>query len=52
VGFGLLGLLARGSQGKLKAGDIFNGYLAEDMAFDPVVGSLTPLRVQTSAVAQ
>jgi hypothetical protein len=38
VGFGLLGLLARGNQGKLKAGHIFNGYVAEDRLFDPATG--------------
>jgi hypothetical protein len=38
VGFGILGLLARGNQGKLKAGHIFNGYVAEDRLFDPATG--------------
>ncbi|HEX6377029.1 MAG TPA: hypothetical protein VFZ91_15060 [Allosphingosinicella sp.] len=40
VGFGVFGLLARGSQGKLKAGHIFNGYLAADLLFDPAAGRL------------
>jgi hypothetical protein len=35
VGFGPFGLLARGTQGKLKAGAIFNGYVGEDWLFDP-----------------
>jgi hypothetical protein len=52
VGFGLLGLLARGSQGKLKAGDIFNGYLAEDLAFDPAAGAFVQLQAHTTAAAQ
>jgi hypothetical protein len=38
VGFGLFGLLARGNQGKLKAGHIFNGYVAQDRLFDPAAG--------------
>jgi len=44
VGFGVFGLLARGSQGKLKAGHIFNGYLATDLLFDPAAGRLIPPR--------
>jgi hypothetical protein len=39
VAFGPLGLLARGAQGKLKAGHIFNGYLAADLLFDPAAGA-------------
>jgi len=35
VGFGIFGLLAEGAQGKLKAGHIFNGYLAGDQYWDP-----------------
>jgi hypothetical protein len=42
AGFGLFGLLARGSQGKLKAGFIFNGYVAEDRLFDPAAGTFLP----------
>jgi hypothetical protein len=42
VGFGLFGLLARGTQGKLKAGFIFNGYLAQDRLFDPAAGKFLP----------
>jgi hypothetical protein len=37
-GFGLFGLLAKGNQGKLKAGHIFNGYVAEDRLFDAASG--------------
>lgn len=40
MGFGLLGLFAEGSQGKLKAGHIFNGYLAEDLLFDPASSTI------------
>ena len=39
MGFGLLGLFAEGSQGKLKAGHIFNGYLADDLFYDPATPS-------------
>ncbi|MBV8686844.1 MAG: hypothetical protein JOZ90_10735 [Alphaproteobacteria bacterium] len=42
VGFGIFGLLARGTQGKLKAGFIFNGYLAEDRLFDAAAGRFLP----------
>jgi hypothetical protein len=40
VGFGPFGLLARGTQGKLKAGAIFNGYLDGDLLFDPATKTL------------
>jgi hypothetical protein len=36
VGLGVFGLFTRGTNAKLKAGQIFNGYVAEDMIFDPV----------------
>jgi hypothetical protein len=39
VAFGPFGLLARGAQGKLKAGHIFNGYLADDLLFDRATGA-------------
>jgi hypothetical protein len=39
VAFGPFGLLARGAQGKLKAGHIFNGYLADDLLFDRAAGA-------------
>jgi hypothetical protein len=39
VGFGILGLFAEGAQGKLKAGHIFNGYLASDQFFDPATAA-------------
>ena len=42
VAFGIFGLLAEGAQGKLKAGHIFNGSLAEDRLFDPEAGKLIP----------
>jgi hypothetical protein len=35
IGFGIFGLFAEGAQGKLKAGHIFNGYLAGDQLYDP-----------------
>jgi hypothetical protein len=41
-GFGPFGLLARGTQGKLKAGFIFNGYVAQDRLFDPAAGTFLP----------
>jgi hypothetical protein len=47
VGFGVLGLLARGNNAKLKAGDIFNGYIAEDVLIDPQTGTiLKPIPVR------
>lgn len=36
LALGPLGLLARGNNAKLKAGDIFNGYITEALFFDPV----------------
>lgn len=36
AGLGVVGLFARGTNAKLKAGQIFNGNVAEDMIFDPV----------------
>jgi hypothetical protein len=38
VGFGVFGLLARGNNAKLKAGDIFNGYIAEDILIHQETG--------------
>jgi hypothetical protein len=35
IGFGILGLLIKGNEGKLKGGHIFNGYIADEMRFDP-----------------
>jgi hypothetical protein len=52
VGFGVLGLLARGSQGKLKAGHIFNGYLAQDVLYDPATSSIIDPNSAPSASAQ
>ena len=40
--FGPLGLLARGTQGKLKAGHIFNGYVAEQRLFDTKAAAFLP----------
>lgn len=40
IGLGPFGLLARGNNAKLKAGDIFNGYFAADMLFDPATKRL------------
>jgi hypothetical protein len=42
VGFGVFGLLARGTQGKLKAGFIFNGFIAQDRLFDAAAGKFLP----------
>jgi hypothetical protein len=35
VGLGIFGLLTKGSNATLKAGEIINGYTAEDASFDP-----------------
>lgn len=40
IGLGPFGLLARGNNAKLKAGDIFNGYFASPMLFDPATKRL------------
>ncbi|MBV9930614.1 MAG: hypothetical protein JO013_06695 [Alphaproteobacteria bacterium] len=41
-GFGPFALFTKGNIGKLKAGFIFNGYLAADRLFDPATGSFLP----------
>jgi hypothetical protein len=53
AGFGVFGLLARGNQGKLKAGHIFNGYVAEDRLFDPASGKFiaAPITAPVAAPA-
>lgn len=48
IALGPLALLAPGNNAKLKAGDIFNAYLAADMVFDPATGRLTPLPTSTA----
>ena len=51
MGFGLLGLFAEGAQGKLKAGHIFNGYLADDLLYDPATSSFVQAAPPTVAAA-
>ena len=41
VGFGIFGLLTKGNEGKLKGGHIFNGYIADEMLFDPASARFT-----------
>jgi len=43
LALGPLALLARGNEGKLKAGDIVTGHFESDMLFDPATGRLTHL---------
>lgn len=50
VGIGILGLLARGNNAKLKAGEIFNGYLDSDMLFDPGSPKLVPVPEENEPV--
>jgi hypothetical protein len=52
VALGPLALLAPGNNAKLKAGDIFNAYLAADMVFDPATGGLSPLSASVDAAAK
>jgi hypothetical protein len=53
IGFGLLGLFAEGAQGKLKAGHIFNGYLAGDLLYDPATSTfIAPDAAPAVAAAQ
>jgi|GEM_PF-7022463 len=40
--FGPFALLTKGNVGKLKAGFIFNGYVAADCLFDPAAGKFLP----------
>lgn len=50
IGLGPFGLLARGNNAKLKAGDIFNGYFASDMLFDPSTKRLFAAPAATESV--
>ena len=43
LAFGPLGLLMRGNNAKLKAGEIFNAWLDRDMVFDPATSKLSPV---------
>jgi len=45
IGLGPLGLLARGNNAKLKAGEIFNGSFDRDLLFDSATSRLTPAPV-------
>jgi len=47
--FGPFGLLARGTQGKLKAGAIFNGYLESETLFDPRTSSFITREAEPSS---
>ncbi|HEX8533801.1 MAG TPA: hypothetical protein VF662_06505 [Allosphingosinicella sp.] len=49
IGFGVFGLLTKGNAAKLKAGEIFNGYVSEDMAFDPATAAFVQARAATTA---
>lgn len=40
--WGPFGLLMKGGPGKLKAGHIFNGYIASEMVYDPATGRFAP----------
>jgi hypothetical protein len=40
--WGPFGLLMKGGAGKLKAGHIFNGYVASDLLYDPAAGRFVP----------
>ena len=51
VGFGIFGLLAEGAQGKLKAGHIFNGYLAGDQYYDPHSSAFVEVEAPPSSPA-
>jgi hypothetical protein len=42
IGFGVLGLLMKGNDGKLKGGHIFNGYIANEMLYDPGNAGIEP----------
>jgi hypothetical protein len=52
VALGPLALLAPGNNAKLKAGDIFNAYLASDMVFDPATGRLSPVSAAPDPAVQ
>ncbi|MGS1018097.1 hypothetical protein [Allosphingosinicella humi] len=48
IGLGPFGLLARGNNAKLKAGEIFNGYFDRDMLFDQATSRLIAKPVDAS----
>lgn len=52
IGFGILGLLIKGNEGKLKGGHIFNGYTAEEMVFDPESGRFVTAAAEPAAPLQ
>jgi hypothetical protein len=49
--FGVFGLLMKGNEGRLRAGDIFNGYFAKDMIYDPATRSLLALTTEVPPAA-
>lgn len=51
IALGPFGLFARGNNAKLKAGDIFNGYLDGDMLFDPATSKLIPTQIGNEVAA-
>jgi hypothetical protein len=52
VSFGILGLLTKGNEGKLKGGHIFNGYIADEMLFDPASARFTKASAAAAAPAE
>lgn len=48
---GIFGLFTRGTNAKLKAGQIFNGYVAEDMIFDPAAHTFLSMPAATAPIA-
>ena len=52
VGFGIFGLLTKGNEGKLKGGHIFNGYIADEMLFDPATARFTKASAAAGAAGE
>ena len=50
--FGPFALLTKGNIGKLKAGFIFNGYVAAERTFDPAAGKFLPADPTAAPAAQ
>ena len=50
LGLGVFGLFTRGTNAKLKAGEIFNGYTAKGLVYDPATTSLHEIEDAASPV--
>jgi hypothetical protein len=52
LALGPLALLARGNNAKLKAGEIFNGYIDSDWLYEPSSGTMKPAKAAAAETAK